>query len=118
MYDYNVWKSDWVTIKDNVTSDTVMVRRRDPRLPGWDPYYLNIDWVQGFEHLTAQDARLQKEFPGNEFLTEAAVTFEPNTRKLAIAHAPDGFLPLPVEQMGLQADRWRPADQISKPVHP
>jgi hypothetical protein len=109
IYDYNVWKPEWVVIKDNVVSDTIVVRRRDPHLPGWDPYYLNIDWVQGFEHLSLQDQRILNEFPGNSFQVEAAATFDAQTRKLTIHRPPAGFKPLPVEEMGLQPDHWRNA---------
>ncbi|NLP10419.1 hypothetical protein GX408_08495, partial [bacterium] len=80
-------------------------RRRLPQLPGWDPYYLNIDWVEGFEHLRVDDPRLADEFSGNTFRSAPFMTFDPSTKKLTITDPtllPPGFQPPPLEKMGLQ----------------
>jgi len=76
-----------------------------PHLSGWDPYYLNIDWIDGFEHLRADDPRLAGEFSGNTFHSAPFITFDPSAKKLTIADPtllPPGFQLPPLERMGLQ----------------
>lgn len=105
IYDYNVWKAEWATFRGNVSADTVICRRRLPHLSGWDPYYLNIDWTKGFEHLRADDPRLASEFSGNTFGAAPFMTFDPSAKKLTITDPtllPPGFQLPPLEKMGLQ----------------
>ena len=105
IYDYNVFKMEWVILQGNVSADTVICRRTLRRWPGWDPYYLNIDGTAGYEHLRLDDARLAKEFAGNVFRPNPFMRFDPQKRTLTITDPtalPSGFTLPPLEKMGLQ----------------
>ena len=110
VYDYNAFDLSVLTIRDNLVADSIVLRRRAPGLPGWDPYYLNIDLQEGYEHLTASDRSAQQALSGNQ-LSSAPLRFDPGARRLVIRdhQALDriGFRPLQLERMGLQIDEYR-----------
>lgn len=104
IYDFNIFKLSYQTIQGNVSADSIICRRRAPELSGMDPYYLNIDWVEGFEHLRPTDPRLATEFPGNDFRRTAFMQFDVQKRQLTIMdeNIKSAYKLPPLEKMGLQ----------------
>jgi len=113
VYDYNAFDISVVIIRDNVVADSVLLRRRTPGLSGWDPYYLNIDLQEGYEHLTASDKAARDVLAGN-ILGPIPFVFDPASRRLSIRDTAllerIGFAPLQIEDMGLQMDEFRARD--------
>ncbi|NOZ56229.1 MAG: right-handed parallel beta-helix repeat-containing protein [Calditrichaeota bacterium] len=108
---YDFWAFDFsvVTVRDNVIADSVVLRRRAPGLPGPDPYYLDINMRQGYEHLLITDPRVKRLFPDNVFV-EGNPGIE-NFRDFRLSKdCPAwklGFQRIPFEQIGLQKDAYR-----------
>ncbi len=67
VYDYNAFDFSMVTVKGNVIADTLVMRRRNPGMPGMDPYYLNIDYVEGYHTFTNREESIRTELKGNVF---------------------------------------------------
>ncbi len=104
IYDFGVFKLNYQIIRGNVSADSIICRRRDPRLSGMDPYYLNIDWGEGFQHLRFDDPRLMTEFPKNQFRQTPFMQFDPLKRQLTINDEKIklGYKLPPLEKIGLQ----------------
>jgi hypothetical protein len=113
VYDFNAFDLSVVTIRDNIVADSIVLRRRAPGLSGWDPYYLNIDLQDGYEHLTLKDEATRKLLPGNYF-DETPVRFDPASRSLYVRDQAlldrIAFEPLQIGLMGLRPDEFRSQD--------
>ena len=118
VYDANAFDLSVVEVRDNVLADSVLLRRRMPGLSGWDPYYLNIDLQEGYEHLTARDEAARTALAGN-VLGQHPLAFDPDSRRLVVLDAglldSIGFQPLQTEQMGIQLDDYRTVLPPSSP---
>ena len=114
VYDYWAFDFHGVTeVRDNVSADQGVLRRRAVREPSKDPYYLDIDMVAGYVTTTREEEAKDRRFPGNRFLAAPPGDFDPLTLRFT-AHDPAllrkiGFEPIPVEHIGLQRDAWRSA---------
>ena len=111
-YDFYAYDFHGVTtLQDNWIADPDFVRRRAVPEDFWDPYYLNIDGDKGYRTWQTAEAETRLEFAGNHFADEPPGTFDPVT----LTFTPDdpaklqamGFMPLPIDSIGLQRDAWR-----------
>ena len=99
------------TMRDNLVADAGFMRRRavDDGKP--DPYYLNIDGVDGYALLKTDDDSTRTEFKGNKLAADPPGTFEPDALRLTLKDplvaSRIGFDPLPLHLMGLRIDQWR-----------
>jgi hypothetical protein len=117
VYDYNDFNfSSAVTMKDNVIADSVVCRRRDKGQKGWDPYYLDIDWREGFVALKADDPGVRKEFSGNLFLSTNPGIRDPGKGDFRLLEGSPalqfGFKPIPLDKIGLEKDEFRKLPDI------
>jgi hypothetical protein len=105
IYDYQTFSLNILTLRQNVSADTVILRRWIPGQKGWDPYYLNIDLVEGYDALRRGDPVLDTVLPGNTFTNVKPFLFDPEHRKIVVP--PDspvwktGFREIPFAEMGL-----------------
>ncbi len=105
IYDFQTFNLNILTLRQNVSADTVILRRWKPGQKGWDPYYLNIDLVEGYDALRRGDPVLDTVLPGNTFTKEKPFLFDPEHRKIVVP--PDspvwktGFEEIPFAEMGL-----------------
>ena len=112
VYDYWAFDFHGVTeVRDNVSADKGVLRRRAVREAFKDPYYKDIDMVEGYVTTTAAEESAHPQFPGNTFLATPPADFDPVTLKFT-PHDPAllkkmGFEPIPFERIGLQRDVWR-----------
>lgn len=107
IYDFNVFHLRWITVQGNVSSDPVACRRLAEGWNGMDPYYLNIDGEEGYEHLPPDDARLAEDFPENVFREAPFLRFDPGKREILVTDpsaVPPGFPMPPLSEMGLRRD--------------
>ncbi|HYD85185.1 MAG TPA: hypothetical protein VEA63_14065, partial [Opitutus sp.] len=92
-------------------ADPRLWRRRAAGASLPEPYFLNIDTVEGYELILNESPEARRELPGNLIERAPVGTFDPTT----LAFVPRdpalleriGFQPIPVEQIGLQLDAWR-----------
>jgi hypothetical protein len=105
IYDYLAFDINVSTFRGNYVADTIGLRRRMDGEKGWDPYYLDIDWKEGFEALANTDPRLRQTFPRDHFLAAPPLAFDPKTRRFSIPPGSPlkgtGFRIPPIEKMGL-----------------
>jgi len=113
VYDYWAFDFHGVTeVRDNISADHGVLRRRAARDPFKDPYYKDIDMAEGYVTTTREQEARNPKFPGNTFLAAPPADFDPVTLRLTM-HDPAlfrriGFEPIPFERIGLQRDAWRP----------
>ncbi len=112
LYDFYAYNfHEVVEVRQNVIADPEFVRRRAERETTWDPYYLNIDGQQGYRTYRTAELEIAREFTGNLLMDEPPGTFDPVTLRFT-PRDPKllkqiGWLPIPVERIGLQRDTWR-----------
>lgn len=111
VYDYFAFDfARCVELRDNTIADPKLWRRRAVNDGQPDPYYLNIDAVEGYSLLLSSDPAAQRELAGNT-LHPTGGRFDPLTLEFAPADpaalARSGFERIPVEKIGLQRDEWR-----------
>jgi len=110
VYDY--WEFDFsvVAVKDNLIADPIILRRRSEGQSGWDPYYLNIDKVEGYDMIPiAQSARLG-EFKDNVFTDDPGFVDITKRDFRLREDSPAfrmGFERIPFERIGLYKDEFR-----------
>lgn len=112
VYDFNAFDFHrTIAMRDNLVADTGFMRRRAPTEQNPDPYYLNIDGKEGYVLLPTDSAETRREFAGNELTALPPGTFDPRALRFVprdpAALARIGFVPLPLDQIGLQRDAWR-----------
>ena len=114
VYDYRLFDfSGLVEMRDNLIADPRLWRRRAAGASTPEPYFLNIDTVEGYELIRNESSEARQELAGNFIEDTAPGTFDPST----LAFVPRdpaaldrvGFKPIPVEKIGLQPDPWRRA---------
>jgi hypothetical protein len=105
VYDYNAFDFRMVTVTGNIIADTAVMRRRNAGLAGWDPYYLNIDYVEGYHTFTSREPSIRAELKGNVFydgnpffVGAAGRSFK--LKKIFPAGS-TGFNDIPFERIGL-----------------
>lgn len=99
------------TMRDNLVANTGFMRRRAVADGKPDPYYLNIDGVDGYALLRTDDPSARSEFGGNELAADPPGTFQADRPGLSL-NDPSmasgiGFEQLPFHLMGLRIDEWR-----------
>jgi len=118
LYDYLAYDFSVVKVEGNVIADPLILRRRADGETGWDPYYLNIDMKEGYVLFRNGDPEMKKFFAGN-MITKGDPGFV-NVRKLDFHLRKDspafvfGFKPLPIDDMGLRVEEYRPTLPASK----
>jgi hypothetical protein len=111
VYDFQLFDFHGIVeMKDNVIADPRLWRRRAANAPVPEPYFLNIDTKEGYDLLLNSSPDARREFAGNEISSEPPGTFDPST--LAFVPRSGGRMPvafkaIPIQQIGLQRDRWR-----------
>jgi hypothetical protein len=113
VYDYPAFDLSVMTIGGNLVADSLLFRHRNKDQKGWDPYYLNIDWVEGFTTHRYPDAGVAAEFPRDTFLDPSKTLVMLKDGKPALpdrspAYA-KGFVRIPTEKIGLYRDTYRKA---------
>jgi len=112
IYDFHAFNfEDSVVMRDNMIANVGICRRREKPDGAWDPYYLDIDGIEGYVLLTADDPEVSREFAGNRVIAGSAGEFDPRTLEFT-PNDPScldaiGFQPIPVRKIGLQPDAWR-----------
>lgn len=112
VYDYRLFDfSRVVEMRDNLMADPLLWRRRAAGASVPEPYFLNIDTVEGYELLRNDSAEARRELAGNVIESTAPGTFDPATLEFVPRDpallARIGFKQIPVESIGLQRDAWR-----------
>jgi hypothetical protein len=108
VYDFYAFDfSAAITMRDNWVANAGFMRRRAQPEKGWDPYYLNIDMVEGYALLRSRDEATRREFAGNLITDEPAGRFDPATLSFT-ANDPArvealGFRPLLTEKWDCSA---------------
>lgn len=120
VYDFYAFDfSAAITMRDNWVADAGFMRRRAQPEKAWDPYYLNIDMVEGYTLLRSHDEATRREFAGNVITDEPPGTFDPRTIRFTPSDPARvqqlGFRPLAVDKMGLQRDAWRQRGRADEP---
>jgi hypothetical protein len=69
VYDYPAFDLSIMTISGNMVADSILFRHRNRDQKGWDPYYLNIDWTEGFSSHVYPDTAVAREFPKDTFVS-------------------------------------------------
>lgn len=105
IYDFPSIDLSTMTISGNITADAIALRRWKPGQKGWDPYYLNIDLVEGYDALARTDPILRSIFGADTFTDKAPFQFDPERRVITVpADSPvrkAGFQDIPFSSMGL-----------------
>ncbi len=105
VYDYHAFDFSIVDVSNNVIADSAVMRRRDAGLTGWDPYYLNIDYTEGYHTYTNRDSSIRAELRGNVFPDRTPFAADgPEGRftvKKEFRTAIAGFRDIPFEHIGL-----------------
>jgi hypothetical protein len=100
-----------MTVAGNMVADSALFRHRNRDQRGWDPYYLNIDWVEGFTTHMNPDSAVVREFPRDTFMpTTSRLVILKDGRPALPEHSPAyarGFQRIPVERIGLYRDKYR-----------
>jgi hypothetical protein len=111
IYDFNAFDFSVVDVRDNVIADSILIRRREPQAGGWDPYYLNIDLVEGYEFLTLKDSAATSLLRGNDLLESKPDILEVTSAGPLLRYGADldmvGFERIPLESIGLQLGPYR-----------
>ncbi|ACB76194.1 right-handed parallel beta-helix repeat-containing protein [Opitutus terrae] len=111
VYDYFAFDfARCVELRDNTIADPKLWRRRAVNDGRPDPYFLNIDAVDGYSLLLSSDPAASRELAGNTLQTTAG-RFDPLSLEFTAvdpaALARNGYEPIPVEKIGLERDEWR-----------
>jgi len=105
IYDFSAFDLKISTFRNNISSDTVVLRRWTPGQKGWDPYYLNIDLQEGYDALRRDDPALKEIFRNDQFVGTAPFAFDPIRRVISIPKDSPawkwGFQEIPFAKMGL-----------------
>jgi hypothetical protein len=105
VYDYNAFDFSIVNVSGNIIADTAVMRRRDAGLKGWDPYYLNIDYTEGYHTYTNRDASIRAELKGNVFYTGNPFFPDKAERQFKVKKnfpaGSTGFRDIPFREIGL-----------------
>ena len=111
LLDYFAYDFSVQTIKDNLIADPEICKRikQDPK--GWEPYYLNLDVSEGYRVWKNTDTdqmdfvklnKLIKGDPGFVNYKKADFRIKPNSPAAKM-----GFVPIPIEKIGLYVDEYR-----------
>ncbi len=105
IYDFHTFDLSIMTIRNNFSADSVVLRRWKAGQKGWDPYYLNIDLVEGYDALTRTDPVIKSIFGHDTFTEDAPFKFDPVRRTITVPkNSPArkaGFFDIPFSLMGL-----------------
>ncbi|MGB6648299.1 MAG: right-handed parallel beta-helix repeat-containing protein [Bacteroidota bacterium] len=111
IYDFNAFDFSVVEVRDNVIADSILIRRRKPGAQGWDPYYLNIDLLEGYEFLTMKDSAALSLLHGNHLLESEPEIIEVTSTGPHLRYGPEidaiRFEKIPVGRIGLQIGPYR-----------
>jgi hypothetical protein len=111
VHDYPAFDLSIVAFENNLIADTALFRHRNKDEKGWDPYYLNIDWQQGFTTHRTPDSTVTKQFPHDRFVSpKSQIVLLKNGRPALPAGSPAyrmGFRRIPAEKIGLYIDEYR-----------
>jgi hypothetical protein len=105
IYDFHAFDLHISTFRNNISADPVVLRRWKSGQEGWDPYYLNIDLVEGYDALTRSDPSIKEIFKDDAFVLEPPFRFDAQQRVISVP--PDsparraGFRDIPFSKMGL-----------------
>ncbi len=105
IYDFHAFDLHISTFRNNFSADPVVLRRWKSGQEGWDPYYLNIDLVDGYDALTRSDPSIKEIFKDDAFVPEPPFRFDAQQRVISVP--PDsparkaGFRDIPFSKMGL-----------------
>jgi hypothetical protein len=106
IYDFQMFDLKIMTIRGNISGDTIVLRRWIPGQKGWDPYYLNIDLQEGYDALRRDDPEIKSLFGDDFFISEAPFQFDPVRRVIKLSPRSEaskaGFPELPFASMGLE----------------
>ena len=105
IYDFPTFNLNIMTIRNNISADSVVLRRWKAGQTGWDPYYLNIDLVEGYDALTRNDPAIKSLFAHDSFTSDAPFRFDPESRTIVVPSnslpARQVFFDVPFSRMGL-----------------
>jgi len=104
VYDFQAFDFSIVTVKDNLIGDPVVLRRRKDGEKGWDPYYINIDFQDGYEALAPGNSQIPTLFKGNVFVDGNPGVAAPERGDFSLPADTAkriGFQPIPREKIGL-----------------
>jgi hypothetical protein len=112
IYDYQSFDFSVVKLANNVIADSILLRRRADGQTGWDPYYLNIDYTEGYSLYKNGLTPVPKELAGNEVVPfhESLVQIKGDSILFADRALLEriGFKQIPFESIGTQRDEFRP----------
>ena len=111
IYDFNAFDFSVVHVRDNLIADSILIRRRETGAKGWDPYYLNIDLIEGYEFLTLGDSAAAALLRGNYLLESKPEILDVTPTGPHLRYTPEcdalQFEKIPVEEIGLQIGPYR-----------
>lgn len=120
IYDYFAFDfSKSAVMENNVIANPGLCRRREEADGVMDPYYLDIDGVEGYVLLTETDTEDGPSFGQNQIRSTPIGHFDPQSLVFTPAD-PDllesiQFDPIPVEKIGLHTNTWRPTVPVRQP---
>ncbi|MBN1543199.1 right-handed parallel beta-helix repeat-containing protein [candidate division KSB1 bacterium] len=110
LYDYHAYDTSVNTIRSNWVADSIICKLLAESPEGWDPYYLDLDRLDGYRLLRTPADGLPPVLADNHFFDRSPIVFDAERMKIRFVDTKALELKYelpPVDRMGLQVDAFR-----------